>query len=222
MPDGVLVTVPAPVPERETLIKPDDGSNCAVAIMPPSVTVTSQVGSAAQPGTPLHPTKLDMAAGLAVSVTTLPTAKSAEHVDPQSIPAGELVTDPVPLPESATPNRAVAGANSADTDAPSAPRSTVQEGSEAQPATPLHPTKIDPADGVAVKVIPLPTAKTAEHVDPQSIPAGELVTEPDPLPVRATDNVAVGGSCAYVNRSADTFFDIPVAVTTRTATTPAL
>ena len=47
---------------------------------------------------PDHPVKLEVAAGVAVSVTTVPVSNEAEQVAPQLIPAGELETEPVPLP----------------------------------------------------------------------------------------------------------------------------
>ena len=51
---------------------------------------------------PDQPAKSEFASGFAVSVTVVPLAKFALHVSPQFMPAGALVTDPVPLPESTT------------------------------------------------------------------------------------------------------------------------
>ena len=47
---------------------------------------------------PDQPANVEVAAGVAVSVTELPLANQPEHVEPQSIPAGELETVPLPLP----------------------------------------------------------------------------------------------------------------------------
>ena len=47
---------------------------------------------------PLHPAKVEGDVGLAVSVTRVLKAKAAAQVEPQSMPAGELVTVPVPVP----------------------------------------------------------------------------------------------------------------------------
>jgi hypothetical protein len=47
---------------------------------------------------PLHPAKSESAAGDAVRVTAVPFVKDAEHVPPQLIPLGELVTVPLPVP----------------------------------------------------------------------------------------------------------------------------
>lgn len=51
---------------------------------------------------PDHPAKDDPAAGEAVSVTLVLSLKAALHVEPQLIPAGELVTVPIPEPASVT------------------------------------------------------------------------------------------------------------------------
>jgi hypothetical protein len=47
---------------------------------------------------PLQPVKVEPAAGVAVKVTAVPIVKGVEQVAPQEIPAGELVTVPVPVP----------------------------------------------------------------------------------------------------------------------------
>ena len=60
-------------------------------------TVTVQGPAPAQPP-PLQPVNVEPAAGAAVSVTAVPLAKLVEHVAPQVIPAGELVTVPLPVP----------------------------------------------------------------------------------------------------------------------------
>lgn len=51
---------------------------------------------------PDQPVKSELASGLAVSVTDVPLVNVALHVDPQLMPAGTLVTVPVPLPASVT------------------------------------------------------------------------------------------------------------------------
>src|SRR5258705_6177138 len=59
--------------------------------------VTVQVPVPEQP-LPLQPVKVDPAAGVAVSVTTVPVVKAVEQVGSQAIPAGALVTAPLPVP----------------------------------------------------------------------------------------------------------------------------
>ena len=54
------------------------------------------------------------------------------------------------------------------------------------PQAPDHPTNVEPAAGVAVKVTLEPLLKLALHVVPQLIPAGLLVTVPLPVPARVT------------------------------------
>ena len=61
-------------------------------VAPLSVTVHGPVPE--QPP-PLQPVKIEPAAGVAVSVTTVPLANGAEHVAPQAIPVGALVTVPL-------------------------------------------------------------------------------------------------------------------------------
>jgi hypothetical protein len=56
-----------------------------------------QVLVPAQPP-PLQPLNVEPAAGVAVRVTAVPLGNVAEHAVPQEIPAGELVTVPVPAP----------------------------------------------------------------------------------------------------------------------------
>lgn len=58
---------------------------------------------------PVHPAKTELVPALAVNVTVVPAAKLALHVCPQFIPAGALVTVPVPLPESVTVSWTLAG-----------------------------------------------------------------------------------------------------------------
>ena len=63
--------------------------------------VTVQVPVPLQPP-PLQPVKVEPAAGAAVSVTAVPLEKLAEQVAPQVIPAGALVTVPLPVPAGVT------------------------------------------------------------------------------------------------------------------------
>lgn len=47
---------------------------------------------------PDHPANVELELGAAVSVTSVPLAKLALHVDPQLMPEGLLLTVPVPVP----------------------------------------------------------------------------------------------------------------------------
>ena len=59
--------------------------------------VTTHVPVPLQPP-PVQPLKVEPMAGMAVSITTVPLAKLAEQVAPQVMPAGALVTVPLPVP----------------------------------------------------------------------------------------------------------------------------
>jgi len=71
---------------------------------------------------------------------------------------------------------------------------------------PLQPVKVEPAAGVAVRVTAVPVVNAAEHVVPQEIPAGLLVTVPLPVPDRETVSVEV--------------VETPVPLTTRESVSP--
>ena len=59
---------------------------------------TVQVPVPEQP-LPLQPLNVEPVAGAAVRVTTVPLANAAEHIAPQAMPAGAMVTVPVPAPD---------------------------------------------------------------------------------------------------------------------------
>src|SRR5213594_3855074 len=112
-----------------------------------SATVTTQESVPVQ--APLQPVKTDPAAGVAVSVTTVPLTKLAVQVAPQSMPAGVLVTVPAPAPVLETVRTKV-GVNVAVT-AVAAVRVTMQGPVPVQPP-PLQPVNAEPRAGVAVSV----------------------------------------------------------------------
>jgi hypothetical protein len=97
IPAGALVTEPEPEPAFETV------SVRRTTVLKVAVTdraeliVTSHVPVPEHPA-PLQPAKTEPGAAVAVSVTTVPSVYCAAHVAPQSMPAGELVTVPVPAP----------------------------------------------------------------------------------------------------------------------------
>jgi len=99
MPAGALVTAPLPVPALLT-VSVKVGVKVAVTVVA-AETVTTHDPVPAQPP-PLQPLKVEPAAGAAVSVTAVPLAKLAVHVAPQVIPAGELLTVPLPVPAGVT------------------------------------------------------------------------------------------------------------------------
>lgn len=130
---------------------------------------------------PLNPEKLYLEAGVADNVTLVPSLKFAEQVLGQSIPAGLLVT--VPLPETETVNWAGPKAeNVAETAGLLESRSLHVEPLHAPP----KPAKLKPDAAVAVNVTDVPEAKLTVHSEGQLSPAGLLTTVP--LPVTETVN----------------------------------
>lgn len=54
------------------------------------------------------------------------------------------------------------------------------------PHAPPHPTKLEPSLAAAVSVIAVPTGTVTTHAAGQSMPAGDDVTRPWPVPVPRT------------------------------------
>jgi hypothetical protein len=110
-------------------------------------------------------------------------------VAPQFIPAGELVTVPVPVPVFVTV-RLTGRLKFAVTDLASL---IVRVHVPVPLHAPDQPVKEEGWVGVAFSVITAFCTNPAEHVAPQFMPAGELVTVPVPVPDLATVR-ATGGS----------------------------
>ena len=215
MPAGELVTVPGPWPDRSAASTNDDdedgdedgdgdgdGDGDEVEVLGPKLALTDvaafnatvQVPVPEQPP-PLQPVNVAVADGMAVNVTTVPAPKEVEQIAPQLMPAGELVTVPKPWPDRcavSTKDRdgdgdgdevEVLGPKLALTDV-AAFSATVQVPVPEQPP-PLQPVNMAVADGVAVNVTTVPAPKALAQVAPQLIPAGELVTVPEPWPDRS-------------------------------------
>src|SRR5437867_12462468 len=96
MPVGELVTVPLPVPALVTVSVKVWSVKVAVTVVAAETVITHDPVPVHPP--PLQPLKVEPAAGVAVTVTAVPLGKLAEHVAPQVIPAGALVTVPLPRP----------------------------------------------------------------------------------------------------------------------------
>jgi hypothetical protein len=177
IPAGALVMVPLPAPVLLTVSAKLWSVNVAVTDVA-ALIVTVQVPVPVQPP-PLQPVKLEPAAGVAVSVTAVPLANEEAQVAPQEMPAGALVTVPLPAPVLLTVSEKLWSAKVAVTDV-AALIVTVQVPVPVQP--PLQPVKVEPAAGAAVRVTTVPVVKEVEHVAPQEMPAGALVTVPLPAP----------------------------------------
>jgi len=132
---------------------------------------------------------VEPAVGVAVKIRVVPPAYAAMHVAPQEMPAGLLVTVPIPEPVLFTVSVKAWRAKVAVT-VVAAVSVTVQVAVPEQPP-PLQPEKVEPAAGAAVKVTEVPLANAAEHVAPHAMPAGLLVTVPAPAPALLTVSVKV-------------------------------
>ena len=108
------------------------------------------------------------------------------------IPAGLLVTEPVPVPARPTDswNRGTKVAVTVVAEL------TVTVHVPVPVQAPPQPLNTDPAAAAAVRVTLVPETKVAEHVAPQLIPAGELVTVPVPLPCSETVSASCGAKVA--------------------------
>jgi hypothetical protein len=103
------------------------------------------------------------------------------------MPAGLLVTVPSPLPCLFTVNvNKSVGAGLKTGNAVKSVSSVMVQGPVPPHLGPFHPENIEPAAGVGVKVTTVPVGNPATHVGPQSMPAGWLVTVPDPMPFFCT------------------------------------
>ena len=95
-PAGALVTVPLPAPALLTVSVKDCMAKVAVTEEAP-LSVTVHVPEPLQP-LPFQRLKVERAAGTAVKVMVVPLAYAAAQVVPHEMPAGALVTMPVPEP----------------------------------------------------------------------------------------------------------------------------
>jgi hypothetical protein len=100
MPAGVDATVPAPRPALVTVSVYCLSANSAVTSVAP-LTTTVHGAVPAQPP-PVQPTKVESAAGAAVSVTLDAGGNCSLQSAPQVMPVGAEVTVPLPLPERVT------------------------------------------------------------------------------------------------------------------------
>jgi hypothetical protein len=92
IPDGLLVT--APLPDLTTLRVATSGLKFAVQdLLALTVTTPSR-----QSESPLHPLNIEPEDGTGLRETTVPEEYASEQSLPQLIPAGLLVTLPLPVP----------------------------------------------------------------------------------------------------------------------------
>jgi hypothetical protein len=130
---------------------------------------------------PLQPVKVEPVPGVAVNTTIVPVVNEAAHVAPQAMPAGALVTAPVPVPDLVTVRAKEDGrVNVAMTEV--AALSVMVQAAVPEHPPPLQPENVEPVAGVAVKVTMVPVVNWVEQVVPHEMPAGALTTLPLPVP----------------------------------------
>src|SRR5438552_7133244 len=193
---GLLVTVPTPAPAAETVGR---SVRVKAAVMEVAAVMATTHGAVPRQSPPAQPVNTEPGAGLAVRATAVPLAKLAEQVDPQLIPSGLLVTVPAPAPAAETVSTNVR-VKVAVMEV-SVVMATTHGAVPAQPP-PLQPVNAEPGAGLAVRVTVASLANLAEQVDPQSIPAGALVTVPAPAPAVETVSANVGAKVAMTEASA--------------------
>ena len=153
---------------------------------------------------PVQPANVEPLSARAVKTTSLPPAKLASQLPPQSIPEGELVTVPAPFPVVSTASVCVSRRREVRADrAVRGQRQPANVGTRA--AAPRPTGKRRAALGAGSQDDLATTGKLASQLPPQSIPEGELVTVPAPFPVVSTASVCVsraGAKSALTERFA--------------------
>ena len=96
MPAGVLVMLPLPLPNWLRVRIASLGTNTAVTEVF-AVNETVQASRPWQPP-PIQPANCESGSGMAASVTGVPVENAPMQIVPQAIPAGVLVTIPLPVP----------------------------------------------------------------------------------------------------------------------------
>ena len=98
MPGGLLVTAPLPAPNLTT-VKVYCGINSVKVAVTSRSAVMVTVHVPVPVHAPLQPSKKDPGNGVAVRVTEAALLNPAEQIEPQLMPAGLLLTVPLPLPD---------------------------------------------------------------------------------------------------------------------------
>src|SRR5829696_1504248 len=187
MPADGSVTVPRPLPPRETARVHSATRNSARTAVSP---VSTKVHRRLPEQGPDQPVNTEPVSGTAVSVTTSPSRKGPEQAPPQEIPPGALEIAPAPAPVLPTVTVCSIRAKCAVTLEPAA--TVTSHAPVPEHPEPDQPAKREPADGCALRVTTLPESNVAEQNSPQSIPAASLTRLPEPLPALLTESVSWG------------------------------
>jgi len=158
---------------------PEDGLKVAVTVL---AAANGKLHVDVPAHAPPQPPKLKLVPGVSLSVTTVFCGKLAVQIPvEQLIPAGLLVTVPVPVTDTVNP---MGGAVKVAVTLVAEATVTLQVVFPEH--APPQPPKVLFAAGVWLRVTGLFGAKLAEQVLGQLIPAGLLVTVPCPLPIVVT------------------------------------
>src|SRR5204863_6448547 len=135
-------------------------------------------------------------AGVALSTILMPSSNCPVQLAPQSIPAGLDEIRPAPAPDGVTVTLCLPGGGGGT--ASKVTNTLVSAASlSAQPPRPVHPppqpAKRQPGSGTGVSTTCVPSARAAEQVVPQSIPAGDDRTLPEPFFETTRKCSATGG-----------------------------
>ena len=190
IPEGALVTVPAPVPALTT-VKVRSGMRVKVAVTVVSAVMgRTQLPLPEQPP-PDQPVNVEPPAGDAVNVTTVALENVSVQVTPQAIPEGALVTVPAPVPALTTVKVRSGMRVKVAVTVVSAVMGRTQLPLPEQPP-PDQPVNVEPPAGDAVNVTTVALENVSVQVTPQAIPEGALVTVPAPVPALTTVKVRSG------------------------------
>src|SRR5438309_5769801 len=150
-----------------------------------------------QPPPPLHappqPTKVELPSGIAVSEMLVPAATEILQTAGQSIPAGDEMTRPEPLPIGTTSMRAMPDGGVEKFAVTSRSTSMVREQSAVPEQAPCHPAKVEPLAGTAVSRTFALAARFCTHCALHSNAGSAERTVPEPLPPEWMVNACVCG-----------------------------
>jgi len=188
MPDGLLSTVPEPVPCVLTVsVLVPEAEEVKMAVTFCAVLILTTHEPVPEHPAPLQPPKVLPVAAVALSVTLAPLVKVALQIAPQLMPVKLLSTVPEPVPCGLTVSVLVPEAvevKMAVTFCAVLILTTHKPVPE-HPA-PLQPPKVLPVAAVALSVTLAPLLKVALQGAAQLMPAGLLSTVPEPVPCGLT------------------------------------
>jgi hypothetical protein len=137
---------------------------------------------------PLQPVNLESAPAVAFKLTTVPLSNNAKQVAPQLMPAGVLITLPLPVPFLVSDRENFVWGLSELNVALQVLATSIIIFPVLHPV-PFQPANVEPGAGVAVRLVSVPLVNDAEQELPQLMPRGLLVTVPLPVPFFVTDRI---------------------------------